>query len=123
MTRIKILRSTYGHKTPEGLVEAKTANSEPFEVDDHIAQRLAAIEPPVAKILSESDTTGDVALKDMTNTELIDLLLSLGGSAPARATKAQLLELIAEAEATSGEADDDESGDVDTTADDDESEE
>lgn len=40
--RIKIIKGTYGYHT-NGTVIAKSCNSEPFEVDDHIATELISL--------------------------------------------------------------------------------
>ncbi len=60
MTKIKIVKGVYGHKTG-GSTIPKDKNSEPFEVSEETAQRL--IKLGVAKVASELKSEADKPIK------------------------------------------------------------
>ena len=118
---IKMIAGIYGYKRKDGTIEAKTVKSGPFECSKDEEARLVKL--GIASYVEdqeapEADDDGEPAekpLEEMSKKELTEVAESLGVKIPARATNAQIIELInaakAEHDSQGDELDDGEDGD------------
>lgn len=114
MKKIRIIKGTYGYRPNGGVVvEPKTADSEPFDLEDDKVARL--VEIGVAEVVgtataADNNDAGDgmpAYSKDMKLDELKKIAEAYGVDASKARSKDAVIDMIEAAKAAQDDADDD----------------